>query len=395
MAYVVKAGDTLTSIAKAHGVTVDQLVKWNKLVVAGRILDLKAPAPPAPKPTDPPKPPSNPYANGLPKVNSSSPSAVALQKELKRVGYMGKSVKENANYGPQTQNSVAEFHRHNPTFSSVGATRDIQIGPKGWAHLRGMKNGAGRLPGAAPSSPAPSPAPSTNPYSKGLPKRNKTSPSAVALQKELKRVGYMSKSIKENANYGPETSHSVAEFHKHNPAYASAGSTYDGQIGPKGWAHLRKMKAGAGRLPSAATRSAAGGTANTGGGGSGRPSSPVPGRKVTYAYGIKNSRYAAGYHTGDDYAAPTGTPVVAVKAGTIVWANTAGGSYGTWMGLRAGGRDYVYCHLSRIAVGSGKKVKAGQVIGYVGATGNVTGPHLHFEDRPAGGGYGSGRKPKW
>jgi len=124
--------------------------------------------------------------------------------------------------------------------------------------------------------------------------------------------------------------------------------------------------------------------------------SPVPGYTVTYPFGVKDSRYAAGYHTGDDYASPTGTKVVAVLDGTIAWSNNNGGAYGRWIGLRASnGRDYVYCHLSVRSVSTGTKVVAGQKLGEVGATGNVTGPHLHFEDRPKGGGYGQVRKPKW
>ena len=125
--------------------------------------------------------------------------------------------------------------------------------------------------------------------------------------------------------------------------------------------------------------------------------SPVPGRKVTYPYGVKNSRYAAGYHTGDDYAAPTGSNAVAVRSGTIRWSNDNGGAYGKWMGLDAdNGRTYVYCHLSVRGLAAGKKVEAGQVIGKVGATGNVTGPHLHFEDHPLGPFvYAKGRKPAW
>ena len=124
--------------------------------------------------------------------------------------------------------------------------------------------------------------------------------------------------------------------------------------------------------------------------------SPVPGYKISYPYGVKNPRYAAGYHTGDDYASPTGTKVVAVLDGTIAWSNNNGGAYGRWIGLRAtNGRDYVYCHLSVRSVSTGTKVVAGQKLGEVGATGNVTGPHLHFEDRPKGGGYGQVRKPSW
>jgi murein DD-endopeptidase MepM/ murein hydrolase activator NlpD len=127
-----------------------------------------------------------------------------------------------------------------------------------------------------------------------------------------------------------------------------------------------------------------------------RVASPVPGYGISYPYGVKNPRYAAGYHTGDDYASPTGSKVVAVLGGTIVWSNNNGGAYGRWIGLRAtNGRDYVYCHLSVRSVSTGATVVAGQKIGEVGATGNVTGPHLHFEDRPKGGGYGQVRKPTW
>ena len=128
-----------------------------------------------------------------------------------------------------------------------------------------------------------------------------------------------------------------------------------------------------------------------------RAKSPVPGYGVTYPYGVKNSRYAAGFHTGQDHAAPKGKPVVAVRSGKIRWSNNAGGAYGRWMGLDAdNGRTYVYCHLSSRRYKAGTKGKAGQRSGRVGATGNVTGPHLHFEDHPKGPfRYAQVRKPKW
>ncbi len=125
--------------------------------------------------------------------------------------------------------------------------------------------------------------------------------------------------------------------------------------------------------------------------------SPVPGKKVTYAYGVKNSSYSAGYHTGEDYATATGSRLVAVRGGSIQWSNDNGGAYGKWMGLKAdNGRVYVYCHLSVRDLEVGDVVKAGDTIGRSGATGNVTGPHLHFEDHPAGPfKYGEQRKPAW
>lgn len=125
--------------------------------------------------------------------------------------------------------------------------------------------------------------------------------------------------------------------------------------------------------------------------------SPVPGHAVTYAYGVKNSRYAAGYHTGADYAARTGAPVVAVRNGRIIRSDSAGGAYGNWIQLLGDdGHVYMYAHLSARQVSVGAVVKAGQQIGKVGATGNVTGPHLHFEkSRGSSWRYGWVQKPTW
>jgi murein DD-endopeptidase MepM/ murein hydrolase activator NlpD len=116
----------------------------------------------------------------------------------------------------------------------------------------------------------------------------------------------------------------------------------------------------------------------------GRVKSPVPGHKVTFEF-FSRGPYAwkpdgVGRHTGQDFAAKSGTPVVAVRNGTITWSNGEGGAYGQWIGLRGdNGHVYTYCHLSQRQVKPGQKVAAGQQIGKVGNTGNSTGPHLHFE----------------
>jgi murein DD-endopeptidase MepM/ murein hydrolase activator NlpD len=88
-------------------------------------------------------------------------------------------------------------------------------------------------------------------------------------------------------------------------------------------------------------------------------------------------------HHGLDYAAPTGTPVSAIGDGVIAFAGYRG-QYGKLIIIRhPNGYKTYYGHLSRIEKGlkKGKKVKQGQVIGYVGATGLATGPHLHYEVR--------------
>jgi murein DD-endopeptidase MepM/ murein hydrolase activator NlpD len=86
-------------------------------------------------------------------------------------------------------------------------------------------------------------------------------------------------------------------------------------------------------------------------------------------------------HRGVDYVAPTGTPVSALGAGTVTFAGWRGG-YGKLVVIRhPNGYVTKYGHLSRIRKGiyPGKNVRQGELIGYVGATGLATGPHLHFE----------------
>ena len=90
-------------------------------------------------------------------------------------------------------------------------------------------------------------------------------------------------------------------------------------------------------------------------------------------------------HTGTDIACAEGTPILAAADGTITAANgldSWGGSYGYYIQIdHGGGLETLYAHCSSICVTTGQQVQAGEVIGYVGHTGRVTGNHLHLEVR--------------
>jgi murein DD-endopeptidase MepM/ murein hydrolase activator NlpD len=89
-------------------------------------------------------------------------------------------------------------------------------------------------------------------------------------------------------------------------------------------------------------------------------------------------------HTGQDFAAPYGTPVHAIGDGKIIFAGYDG-AYGNKIAIQhPDGTVSWYAHMSAFVVRSGY-VKAGQVIGRIGTTGNTTGPHLHLEIRPNNG----------
>lgn len=106
---------------------------------------------------------------------------------------------------------------------------------------------------------------------------------------------------------------------------------------------------------------------------------PTSSYTITSTFGEAGSMWSSGYHTGLDFAAPTGTPIKAIHSGTVKSAGWSG-SYGYRTVLELeDGTELWFCHQSSIGVGVGQKVTTGDTIGRVGATGNVTGPHLHLE----------------
>ncbi|MCC9740140.1 M23 family metallopeptidase [Streptomyces sp. MNU89] len=118
---------------------------------------------------------------------------------------------------------------------------------------------------------------------------------------------------------------------------------------------------------------------------------PVDGYVKGSTFGIGGDRWA-NKHSGQDFAAPTGTSVKTVHQGTVVQAGW-GGAYGNNIVVKHDAGTFTqYAHLSKITVPVGTQVTTGQEIGKVGSTGNSTGPHLHFETRTTPN-YGSGIDP--
>ncbi|MFD5637352.1 peptidoglycan DD-metalloendopeptidase family protein [Streptomyces sp. NPDC127077] len=108
---------------------------------------------------------------------------------------------------------------------------------------------------------------------------------------------------------------------------------------------------------------------------------PVDSSSVGTGYKVAGSMWSSGYHTGVDFVVPTGTTLKSIAAGTVVSAGW-GGAYGNQVVIQhADGKYSQYAHMSSLSVSAGQTVTEGQQIGLSGATGNVTGPHLHFEIR--------------
>ena len=116
-------------------------------------------------------------------------------------------------------------------------------------------------------------------------------------------------------------------------------------------------------------------------------------RKAFLKAPLKFTRISSGYslhrmhpvhhvvrpHTGVDYAAPTGTPVMSIGDGTVLSAGWGSGGAGNMIKIRHNSVYTTgYLHLSKMIVKTGQRVSQGQVIGYVGMTGTATGPHLDF-----------------
>lgn len=110
--------------------------------------------------------------------------------------------------------------------------------------------------------------------------------------------------------------------------------------------------------------------------------SPITGGVFTSGFGFRWGRM----HQGDDLAAPVGTPLLALSEGVVISAGYEGG-YGNKVEIRYwDGTVSVYAHMDRIDVAVGEQVGSGARVGASGNTGHSTGPHLHLEIHPNGGG---------
>jgi murein DD-endopeptidase MepM/ murein hydrolase activator NlpD len=104
---------------------------------------------------------------------------------------------------------------------------------------------------------------------------------------------------------------------------------------------------------------------------------------------VDNARMTRGFlphkkrpHLGLDLAAPKGTPIMAARAGTVIYTGREFHGYGKMILIESGdGWATLYAHLDKILVAEGKKVHQGEVLGAMGRTGHATGYHLHFEIR--------------
>ena len=110
---------------------------------------------------------------------------------------------------------------------------------------------------------------------------------------------------------------------------------------------------------------------------------PINGARLSSSFGMRKHPIL-GYnkmHRGTDFAAPSGTPIMASGSGTITRARWCGGG-GNCVKIKHNSTyETIYAHMKAFAKGikEGRKIKQGQIIGYVGSTGLSTGPHLHYE----------------
>jgi murein DD-endopeptidase MepM/ murein hydrolase activator NlpD len=113
---------------------------------------------------------------------------------------------------------------------------------------------------------------------------------------------------------------------------------------------------------------------------------PIDGARLSSGFG-RRKHPILGYtkmHKGIDFAAPRGTPIYAAGNGTVQYAGRKG-AYGNFVLIRHNTNySTAYAHMKRVNTAKGRRVKQGQIIGYVGTTGRSTGPHLHYEIRRSG-----------
>jgi peptidoglycan hydrolase-like protein with peptidoglycan-binding domain len=260
-------------------------------------------------------------ATAIPQASASDPGVAALQVGLHARGLYRGPI--DGITGPATQRAIRKLQAH------ARLTIDGVVGPqtrRALGHFARHRLGQREL------------------------RRGSTGWDVASLQFQLAEHGFPSGTF--DGVFGPHIDSALRRFQEY------AGLRADGVAGR---ATLAALRAPAPRIPLPLAW-------------------PLTVHIVGSPFGPRGERW----HTGIDIPAPTGTPVYSARAGEVVWAGWRG-DYGFLVTVAHGhGERSMYAHLSRMDVRVGVWIGEGVRVGLVGATGDATGPHLHFEVRVRG-----------
>ena len=300
-------------------------------------------------------------------VGSSGPAVVALQQAIMRMGWP-LATGANGTFGTGTRNAIVAIQRAN----SIQQTGTVT---QATAKVLGLLTAAPATPAApAPAAPAPA-APSTpavapgGATAAGFAAYDERGSHVVALQRALLAAG-ISFPGGADGNFGAGTAGGVMGFQR------ARGLPVTGRVDAATAAALGLTSQEAPAAPAAPVSVVL-------------EAKPLQG-PCFYGDTWMAARTAGRVHLGVDIGAAEGNQVYAVATGTItkVYVDTPGSLSGNGVRItRADGTYFFYGHFSSVAPGIavGTPVTAGQLIGYVGRTGNAAGPHLHLEVHPGGG----------
>ncbi|MGH9269868.1 MAG: peptidoglycan-binding protein, partial [Ilumatobacteraceae bacterium] len=307
-------------------------------------------------PNDPapaPSPPPPPTGGGL-QLGSRGDAVRALQQKIMSFGWSLRGGADGV-FGPATQSRVILFQKSNG-LPATGVVDD--------ATARAMG-----LNGSSAPAPAPAPAPSGGgSTADGFPSFDERGARVVALQQALINAGMTLRGGADGV-FGGATSGAIQAFQR------GRGLSATGKVDSATAAAL-----GLSPAPAPGSGSSVGVALEA---------KPV-GRPCDYRDTWQAARSEGRVHIGTDIIAPEGTPLYAVASGRITKIYTPATDARAGNGIRltkSDGTYFFYGHMSALApgIGIGSQVSAGQLVGYVGKTGNAGVPHLHLEVHPGGG----------
>ena len=222
----------------------------------------------------------------------------------------------------------------------------------------------------------------------------KASKESVATQlktTQKEKSKYVSELTQEEADLEKELSELKSHESSISSKIKSMQAAYDAEIAAKKKAEeaARKASSSSNKSSSSSSGSSSNKAASSYGFGW-----PVANPVIGTGYGVSGRYWSSGHHTGLDFRASTGTAIYSIGDGQV-FDTGYNSAYGNYVEIYHGNNIYsFYAHASKVQVSSGQRVSKGQQIMLSGATGNVTGPHLHFEIRTPGYRYANCVNPR-